>query len=225
MTAAEIASSVVCAMTQWDYFSDLSAFNLNLADREREATSGMAESVLLSLSNHLHVLNAILSVLVVGNGGDQELLNVLETVSDLVKDLECIYEQWTDIEAGVGASTASYRAPRVKCDGRGRPKVVIEEEKIEFLRELRFNWTQIADIFGVSRRTLYTVRSQYGMLGESSFTDISDQDLQHHVQDIKPEIGYNMMKGVLRSRGIHASISRTVGRVLIAQFNVCVSCF
>ena len=82
MTAAEIASSVVCTVTQWDSFSDLSAFVLYLADREREATSGMVESVLLSLTNHLHVLNAILSVLFDGNGGDQELLNVFETVSD-----------------------------------------------------------------------------------------------------------------------------------------------
>ena len=92
--------------------------------------------------------------------------------------------------------------------------MVIEQEKIEFLRELRFNWTQIAEIFGVSRRTLYTVRSEYGMIGDEyahGFTQIFDQDLAEHVRCIKqdmPEIGYNMMRGVLRSRGIYVSIPR-----------------
>ena len=46
---------------------------------------------------------------------------------------------------------------------------------------------------------------------EQSFTPISDQELRGHIQTIKqdmPEIGYNIMRGVLRSRGIHVSIPR-----------------
>lgn len=95
--------------------------------------------------------------------------------------------------------------------GRGRPKVVIEEEKILFLRELRFNWSQISALFGVSRRTLYNIRLTYGMTGEDNFSPVSDQELYDEVRAIKedmPEIGYNMMKGILRSRGIHVSIPR-----------------
>ena len=119
------------------------------------------------------------------------------------------------VESGVSenASRCPYIAPRVKCDsGRGRPKVIIDQEKIEFLRELRFSWTQIAALFGVCRRTLYTVRSEYGMIGDQhSFTSISDQELRDVVVSIKhdmPDIGYNMMRGILRSRGIHVSIPR-----------------
>ena len=81
--------------------------------------------------------------------------------------------------------------------GRGSPKVSIDQEKIEFLRELRFSWTQIAALFGVCRRTLYTVRSEYRMIGDHhSFTLISDQELPDVVGSIKqdmPDIGYNMM--------------------------------
>ena len=73
-----------------------------------------------------------------------------------------------------------FEAPRVKHDaGRGQPRVVIEQEKIEFLREIRFSWSQIAELFGICRRTLYSIRTEYGMIGnEYSFTHISDQDLR-----------------------------------------------
>ena len=43
------------------------------------------------------------------------------------------------------------------------------------------------------------------------FTQISDQDLARHVRCVKqdmPEIEYNMIRGVLRSRGIYVSIPR-----------------
>ena len=57
--------------------------------------------------------------------------------------------------------------------------MIIDQEKIELLRELRFSWTQIVGLFGLCRRTLYTVRSEYGMVGDQhSFTSISDQELR-----------------------------------------------
>ena len=48
----------------------------------------MAESVLVRISNFLHVLYAIKASLHDGSGGDGELLDTLTTVSCLVKDLE-----------------------------------------------------------------------------------------------------------------------------------------
>ena len=156
------------------------------------------------------MLYAIKASLHDNNGGDRELLDTLSTVCGLLKDLEEINARWICIESGVStnASICPYRVHRRKADsGPGRSKVVIEQEKIEFLRELRFSWTQIAALFGVSRRTLYTVRSEYGMVGdEYRFTSVSDQELHDLVVSVKrdmPEIGYNMMRGILRSRGIH----------------------
>lgn len=201
---------------EWDaFFSDLSTFIVSLADREEGATSSTAESVLVRISNYLHVLYAIKASLHDGSGDDGELLDTLTTISGLLKDLEEIKARWICLESGVNGNAMAhpYRALRMNADtGRGRPKVVIEQEKIEFLRDLRFSWTQIAALFGVSRRTLYTVRSEYGMIGdEHSFTSITDQELHDVVISVKremPDIGYNMMRGVLRSRGIHVSIPR-----------------
>ena len=96
----------------------------------------------------------------------------------------------------------------------GQGLVAIEQEKIEFLRDLHLSWEKIASLFGVCRKTLYNIRSSYGMIESNdifNFTTISDEQLCEKAMKIKhdmPEIGYNMLRGVLRAQGIHVSISR-----------------
>lgn len=125
-----------------------------------------------------------------------------------MKDMKEIYARWTNIEAGVSGSKAYNGVRIVKPDnGPGRPCIMIEKNSIEFLRELGFSWSKISTIFSVSRRALYSIRLQYGMVDhEVNFTNISDDELQAHVISIKndmPELGSNMLRGVLRSQGIH----------------------
>ena len=98
----------------------------------------------------------------------------------ILKNMEDINARWTLIEAGI----KRVYAPRISDGSRGRPKVIIEPEKIQFLRELNFTWTKIADIFGVSRRTLYNIRSEFGMVDEQRFVRISDHDLCYLVERI-----------------------------------------
>ena len=141
---------------EWDAFiSDLSTFIVSLADREEGATSSTAESVLVRISNYLHVLYAIKTSLHDSSGDDGELLDTLTTISGLLKDLKEIKARWICLESGVNrnATAHPYRALRLNADsGRGRPKVVVEQENIEFWRDLRFSWSQIAALFGISRR-------------------------------------------------------------------------
>ena len=87
----------------------------------------------------------------------------------------------------------------------------IRKEQIEFLRELRFSWTKIAALFSVSRRTLFSVRAEYGLVDLQQFTDISDQELDASVTEIKtrmPDSGQNIVRGVLRAQGIHVPLPR-----------------
>lgn len=197
-------------MDLWiSFFRDLSAFIGRIAEEEQEATANAAESVVSRISNYLRVLSAILTSI----QADVDLQGIFATIIDLQKDLEEIQGRWMCIEAGVQvAQVPIHTARRVLPEsGRGRPRVVIEQDKIEFLRELGFNWTQIASMFGVCRRTLYAVRVEYGIISTGGFTHISDDELRHHVQSLKqdmPEVGYNMMRGILRSQGIHVSTSR-----------------
>lgn len=72
-------------------------------------------------------------------------------------------------------------APRVKGEGPGRPKCVVNAGQIEFLRELGLKWTQIAALLGITTRTLYNIRLELGLVDRSdNFTDITDQDLDRH---------------------------------------------
>ena len=87
----------------------------------------------------------------------------------------------------------------------GRPRILIESEQIVYLRDLGFSWNKIADIFGVSRMTLFRRRREYGFSNESQHTDISHLQLCRLVESIKedmPDIGERMLNGTLRSKGV-----------------------
>lgn len=131
-------------------------------------------------------------------------------LEELVELLREIQDRWQDVEAGIDVFSPSscVRVER-QCTGRrGRPKYVIKQEQLLFLQELRLTWTIIAAMFGISRRTLYNVRSEFSLSGTeySAFSDISDDHLQAVVSDfiqVMPDVGQNMLRGVLSSRGIY----------------------
>ena len=60
--------------------------SFNVGEREAEATSNMAESVLVSINSNIHVLYAIKGTLL--EDGDQELMDTLIMVSSLLGDME-----------------------------------------------------------------------------------------------------------------------------------------
>ena len=64
----------------------------------------------------------------------------------------------------------------------GRPAFNITKGQIESLRETGMNWKTIAEFLGVSDRTLHRRRIEYGI--ESSFTEISERDLDDQIQEI-----------------------------------------
>lgn len=86
---------------------------------------------------------------------------------------------------------------------RGRPRISINQEQLEFLRDLQFTWTEIADLYGINRRTLYRKRLEMGI--PDKYTAITDTDLLFQVSSIKdelPQLGEKLLAGTLLSRGI-----------------------
>ena len=78
-------------------------------------------------------------------------------------------------------------------------------EDVEFLRGLRFSWTKIASIIGVSRSTLYRRLQDEGISLQTAFTCISNEDLDRIVLEIKrnhPNSGERLMIGHLQRLGI-----------------------
>lgn len=137
---------------------------------------------------------------------------MLSNIEDLVESLKIIQDRWHDVEAGVALSSPgnNIRAEGEYTGGHGRPRFIVKEEQLLFLRELQFTWSAIAVMFGVSQRTMYNSRSNLGLVGTefTGFSDITDEDLKSVVSDIRqgmPNIGQSMLRGVLNSRGIHVS--------------------
>ena len=89
---------------EWDtFFHRLSSFLLTTGDREAGATFGVAEFELSKISKYLHLLYAMETTLHEGNGGDEELTQLLSTILSLIKDLEEISAIWMCIESGLEA--------------------------------------------------------------------------------------------------------------------------
>ena len=87
----------------------------------------------------------------------------------------------------------------------GRPRINVDIEDIEYLRRLRFSWTAVANILGISRSTLYRRLDDEGISRDIWYSDITDSDLDRIVQEIKsnhPNDGERLMIGHLSHRGI-----------------------
>jgi len=137
-----------------------------------------------------------------------DVSSVLNLILIKVRNLSVQLQQCrNDMSDFVGESAYSSRTDSRK-GGPGHPRYVIEEDQIRFLREMHFPWKTIADLLGVSESTLRRRRLMYGMTDheESSWTQISDSDLERIVQEIQeltPNIGQARLLGALRSRGLN----------------------
>ena len=98
----------------------------------------------------------------------------------------------------------------------GRPRVFIDMVEVELLRCLRFRWTKIAEMIGVSRATLYRRLDEEGMSHDLTYSTISDRNLDETVEAIKqnhPNDGEVLMAGHLTSRGINVPRARLRGSI------------
>ena len=89
-------------------------------------------------------------------------------------------------------------------------------DEVEFLRTLRFTWTKIAQILGVSRATLYRRLEEEDVSPELWYSDISDHDLDTLIAAIKhehPNDGERLMAGHLCSRGVFVPRARLRGSI------------
>lgn len=59
----------------------------------------------------------------------------------------------------------------------GRPRIIISKDQLSGLIGMGFSYSRIAKMFGISVRTLYRRRTEFGMQIGRNYCDISDNDL------------------------------------------------
>ena len=197
-----------------DFFLELSTFVSALSVQEDVTRRSSAEDNVHKLELYLTVLSDVIETLQSDDDG-VENQGLLWLLNGVVTDLQAILSRWLDIEMGIDPDSphVGLKVEKENTGGRGRPKYVIKPEQLIYLRDLRFSWTKIASLYGVSRRTLYNIRFDLGLAGTAydNFTPIADSDLQEIVRDIKtlmPEAGQNMVRGLLAARGVYVQIVR-----------------
>lgn len=80
--------------------------------------------------------------------------------------------------------TINISCPIVRNGRPGRPSVVISEEQITTLLDLGFTYTSMAAMFGISERTLFRRRTEFGLQTGRHYTEISDNDLDAAVRSL-----------------------------------------
>lgn len=94
---------------------------------------------------------------------------------------------------------------------RGRPKLDIQQEQLEYLLHLGFSCPKIADVLGVSLSTIRRRMSDFGLCITALYSSITDQELDSVISQIKeefPNCGYRLMHGHLLRKGHRVSQAR-----------------
>ena len=86
----------------------------------------------------------------------------------------------------------------------GRPRFMIPREQLFFLIENNFTVPQMAEMIGVSLRTIHRRMSEYGLSITSQYATLTDDELDQlviSIQDQFPTCGNRQMYGHLLSQG------------------------
>ena len=109
---------------------------------------------------------------------------------------------------------------RVYTGMTGQPKYQVSKRQIECLRELPFSWTRIAQLLGISTKTLRRRRQEFQIDDEQQWSSISEAELREmmrEIMNITPGLGQTRMLGALKSRGIKIQRSRV--RILLRELD------
>lgn len=143
-------------------------------------------------------------------------------VDDVLDDIEQIFEALYSLDSVVrlsedifrdilaakrileNISRSHSRTPRIFSGIPGRPSYDLIANQLQALLEVGFNVGQIADLLQVSKRTIERRLAEYGITARS-FCDITNAELDAHVQEIKlfnPNVGSKNLAGYLAARNI-----------------------
>lgn len=173
----------------WErFFQELETF-LTAANREiRSVSREYADFVLETLGVYIQALSSLCRQIGSDSGGevDAELLEISDSLVEIrgcCHSLLVLWQSYIDqLDSNYAvvsrAQVESYQAPTV-TEGRGHSRIIISVEQLRYLLSLNFSWTQISELLGVSRMTVYRRRRDLGMDDfDEAIRYISDNELR-----------------------------------------------
>ena len=209
----------------WEtYFQELSDFITSLdGDRISFANERFTDYVVDRLSTCVSTLSRLIYHLQSSSNSielDEDDVEVVEyyqlllhQLLDTIRRIESEWQRHFDhLQAVSGTRRESaFQLSSTRTFNRpGRPKFNVTKEQLEYLSSMSFSWTQIAQLLGVSRMTVYRRRVEFGLLSDPT-TSISNSDLLLRIQTMHrefPEMGETMLWGQLRSMGVQVTRER-----------------
>ena len=118
-----------------------------------------------------------------------KLLGILITVtycSDQV--LDAVGQSLTlfeELQSSSSLTSVEGYVPQLSSgNGRGRPRLCITKEQIEYLLHIGFSCSKVADVIGVSLSTIRRM-TEYGLTVHALYSTISDRELDDLAEQIK----------------------------------------
>ncbi|XDV33907.1 hypothetical protein PO909_004151 [Leuciscus waleckii] len=108
------------------------------------------------------------------------------------------------VERQVENNIVPITALEVQFGVKGPPKFLISREHLQNLVSMQLSVPCIAQLLGVSTRTINRRFSEFGISVRDTYTKISDEELDNLVSSVKaesPHLGHRMMKGQLQALG------------------------
>ena len=145
----------------------------------------------------------------------------LTTINELIRNLRMMYvDLFRDMMKTTDRLVYLNLEPLpTETSGRpGRPKYIINEEKLVFLKQLGFTWKNIAAMLLVSRWTIYRRINQLGLHEVTGYSNLTDEELDNIIIRFKQEhgisVGRSHVMGHLRSLGFRVQ-KRLITKALL----------
>ena len=131
----------------------------------------------------------------------------MDQLSLYLTRLQVYFENIADDLSESTLNVPAHQCKRNYTGTRGQPKFKVSKRQIQFLRELHFPWVRIAELLGISTKTLSRKRQEFqiedeGGVNWSSLWNGELREIMQEIMTVTPGIGQTRMIGALHSRGI-----------------------
>lgn len=125
--------------------------------------------------------------------------------------IELVVQCLNDIARNIDVSSNAYGADHFYSGVRGRPRLVIPQDMLEYLIGYRFSVPQVAQLLQTSVSTVRRRMTEFGITIRSTYSTIDNEQLDEIVSELQrhyPNCGYRLLKGHLAAMGHRLQESR-----------------